>query len=572
MAVSIATMVRRMARFAGIREGYLRSDLPERFGIPSFIPPDPVSHWRRVMARSREMLARLPAPTGPRIALVATVAKLSNNHAYATVLAHALRLRGADAFVVYCDSALDGCERTTILHQALEDFVRQGPHQICHFCYPKGEDLLRVSGIPAYPLSAFLDASARQEINAFVTGLPGERYFDFSYKGVPLGLQVEATVARFLFSHAPKLDAQVQRLAHRFVRGAVTTAEAVLRMCDRLAPEVIAPSFGAYVSRGTAWEVARARGVRSVPWGRGDVEEAMVLGLGANAIVELAERMDGPWLDVELTLERVRRLDRFLRGNIQSKSARAVNLDPCDDEARLRVELALDPGKPIVALYTNCGFDSKFFYSTPLYPDTLDWTFDTIEIFRNRREQLVIRVHPYEAWIPQIEQTAGRIAERFPVLPENVRVVPPEHKLNSYTLGMISQAVTVYGSQIGLELAAMGRPVIVAGRSSYRRKGFTYDVHTREEYVAFLNRLDELARPNPERTLAARCFAYYYYCMRPVPFAFYNHDIHPGLKLRPWWKVFRRLRDLEPGRDPNLDAICNQILYGREALAVEGGG
>jgi hypothetical protein len=34
--------------------------------------------------------------------------------------------------------------------------------------------------------------------------------------------------------------------------------------------------------------------------------------------------------------------------------------------------------------------------------------------------------------------------------------------------------------------------------------------------------------------------------------------------------VFRRLEDLLPGRDPDLDAICDQILVGREALRSNG--
>lgn len=564
MAASMGNALREFARSIGIREGQLRSDLPERFGIPSFIPPDLVRHWQRVIARSRRVLAQLPPPTGPRIALVATVAKRSNNHMYAAVLAQALRLRGADPCIVYCDSALDGCERTTILHLKEEEFIQEGPRRVCTICYPQSEALFRVSGVRAYPLSGFLDESARRDIDAFVANLPGARYFDFTYRDVPLGPQVEATVARFLFSHAPALDARVQRLAYRFVHGAVTTAEAMLRLCDRVHPDVIAPSFGAYISRGTAWEVAKARGLRSVPWSRGDVEEAMVLGLNANAVIELAERTEGPWTNLELTAARSQRLDHVLSRNALGGSSRSIG-----DAAAVRQALPLDTTRPILALYTNCGFDSKFFYSTPLYPDTLGWTFDTIELFRARREQLVVRVHPYESLIPQMEQTAKRIAERFPTLPPNVRLVPAEHKLNSYALGMASDAVIVYGSQIGLELAAMGKPVIVTGRGSYWRKGFTYDVHTREGYTAILDRLQTLARPDPNRVLAARRFAYYYYCMRPVPFAVYNHDIHPGLTLKPWWKVFRSLRDLEPGRDPNLDAICDQFLHGREALAAE---
>ena len=570
MPPMFAETLRTVARAAGIRHGQLRSDLPEFFGIPSLIPPDLVRHWTRVIARSRRLLETLPPPTGPRVAMITTVAKLANNHSYAAVLAYALRLRGADPVVIYCDSALAGCERTTILHVSPEEFLLQGPRRICSSCYLKGQELFRVSGLPTYPLSRFLTPEARREIEDFVTSLPPEEYYRFSYKGLELGPQVEASVARFFFSHAPDLSEPNRKVAARFVSGAVTMAEAMLRMDAELTPKIFAPCYGVYVSRGTPWLVAQAKGKRCVTWARMDVEETITLGEGGHPIVELAARRTGPWNDLALTREQRARLDAFLSKSEQGDSARTVNRNPVANRAALLQELRLDPARPIVAMYSNCGFDSKLLYTTPLYPDVLSWTFDTIERFRGRREQLVIRVHPYESWIPLIEQTAARIAQRFPELPENIRVVPPESALSSYALGRASQAALVYGSLIGLELAATGTPVIAAGRGAYWQKGFTYDVHTHADYAALLNQLEDLAKPNPERTQAARRFAYYYYLMRQLPFAPFNHDVHAGLQRAPWWKVFRSLSDLGPGHDPHLDAICDHFLYGREALAGEG--
>ena len=565
----MATQVlRRVARSAGISEGALRSELPERLGIPSFIQPDLVRHWERVLGRSRRLLASLAVPAGPRVGLITTVAKGYNTAGYTAILAYALRLRGADPYIVYCDAALDGCERVTVLHMPPEQFTREGPAQVCPSCYPAAERLYRTLGLPVFRLSEFLGTEAYDRAERFLGALAPADYYQFSYRGLSLGPQVEATVARFLFSHAPTLEPPARGIAQRCARGAVLMAEAMLAMHERLSPEVVFHNFGAYVSRGTAWLVAQAAGARSIVWSRAESDGALMIGEGANPVIELADRTTGPWETLELTPERSTRLDERLDVNIQGSLGRAMNRNMIDDRRRILDELRLDQTRPVVTLFTNCGFDSKLFYDTALYPDVLAWVSDTIELFRGRREQLVIRVHPYESWIKEIEQTAGRIVARFPVLPENARLVPAEHKLNSYVLSGLSQAVIVYGSQIGVELAAAGKPVIVAGRGTYWRKGFTYDVHSREEYAAILAQLEAIARPDAARTLMARRFAYYYYFMRQMEFAYWNHDLRPDVRLSPWWKRFRRLEDLLPGRNADLDAICAQVLDGREALAA----
>lgn len=572
-------MLRAAARRVGIPEGALRSDLPELFGIPSFIPPDPVKHWERVVRRSRRILRSLPLADGARVALVTPASKGDDNAGYTAVLAQALRLRGARPFVVYCDAWLDGCETPSVHFMTPEQFVDVGPRPMCAGCFEQGERVYRAAGLESHALSEFLDPSALATARRFADELPRSEYYRLRYRGMQLGEQVEATINRFYYVHSPHQEdwgeraETMWRVAHRMVRGTVMMADALFAMAERLRPDIFVVHYGSYLARGTAVAAARALGKRCLVWHRGyAVPQTIMLGEGENAFLEVAGRAHGPWEELRLDATRSRRVDELL-GDRVTGTYRVMNPGAIEEESTIVSQLQLDPHRPVVALYTNVGYDTKLFYSTPVYPDVLTWIFDSIRLFAGRREQLVIRIHPGEVWLQVVDkdQTLKAIRREFPQLPENVRVIPADSKISSYALARLSQAAIVYGSFIGLELAARGMAVIVCGRGPYWQKGFTFDVQSREQYASYLTRLDEISAPAPARMEAARRFAYYFHQMRNVPFAHWNHDYHAALRVRPWWRLFRTLGDLAPGAEANLDALCAQILTGREAHAVRDG-
>ena len=62
-----------------------------------------------------------------------------------------------------------------------------------------------------------------------------------------------------------------------------------------------------------------------------------------------------------------------------------------------------------------------------------------------------------------------------PELPDHVRAVPPESDISTYDLIELADVGLVYTTTVGLEMAMRGIPVIVAGQTHYRGKGFTTD-------------------------------------------------------------------------------------------------
>src|SRR3546814_7890795 len=111
-----------------------------------------------------------------------------------------------------------------------------------------------------------------------------------------------------------------------------------------------------------------------------------------------------------------------------------------------------------------------------------------------------------------LETAEALLREALPVLPPNVRFVPPHAPLNTFAIMQVADAGAVYASTTGLEMAMRGIPVVCGNpEQHYNDKGFTTDPASRDGYFAAL--AAAVAHPKrlpPERVdLALRYAALY---------------------------------------------------------------
>jgi hypothetical protein len=242
----------------------------------------------------------------------------------------------------------------------------------------------------------------------------------------------------------------------------------------------------------------------------------------------------------------------------------SYNRDTDDSPQRLAHELNLDPDKPIIGMYTNLAWDARIHYAGNTFATHSDWLIKTVGYFIDKPHvQIVIRVHPAE-----VKHGAGPVRQRaddlihahYPDLPDHIKIIPPESKLSSYGLMQLTAANVVFGTKLGIEMAALGLKVIVAGEAPYRAKGFTYDPPSVEGYFAWLNASGDLPPLTPAQTERAKRYAYHFYFRRNISF--------PSLVYHPRAYLARSIDDLLPGRYANLDTICEGILSGTPFVAA----
>jgi hypothetical protein len=164
-----------------------------------------------------------------------------------------------------------------------------------------------------------------------------------------------------------------------------------------------------------------------------------------------------------------------------------------------------------------------------------EWVKRTLEYLFSRKDvQLVIRLHPGEQLIKG-PSLAAMINTFFGELPEHFHLIEPQAKINTYDILEITDLGLVYSTTVGLEMAMSGLPVIVAGQTHYRNRGFTTDPETWEMYFSFLDeKLADLkaARLTMEQVELAWRYAYLFFFAFPKPFPWHLLDLKEDIHTR----------------------------------------
>jgi capsule polysaccharide export protein KpsC/LpsZ len=223
-------------------------------------------------------------------------------------------------------------------------------------------------------------------------------------------------------------------------------------------------------------------------------------------------------------------------------------------------ELRLDRNKPIVLALTSVVWDACLHYESNAFDSMADWIVQTIKYFESRPDlQLVVRVHPAEVTglVPSRDKMADIIHNLCHSLPANVRVVPPDSPLSTYSLIDNANAVLIYSTKTGIEASAAGSPVIVAGEAWVRNKGFTRDAVCAKSYQRILDELPFATRLDVAVHERALRYAYHFFFQRMIKLPFMKEA--PGKALM---ADIDDLDELGPGGYAGLDCVCDGILNG----------
>ena len=185
-----------------------------------------------------------------------------------------------------------------------------------------------------------------------------------------------------------------------------------------------------------------------------------------------------------------------------------------------RAALGLDE-RPIVLLATNVLGDSLTLGRNIFTASMAEWIAKTVQYFSGRADvQLVVRVHPGER-LMKGPSSLEVIKNVLPVVPEHIHLIGPHEKINTYDLMEIAGLGLAYTTTVGMEMAMRGVPVIVAGQTHYRGRGFTYDPTSYDDYFSMLDKLllnVQASRLAPGQVESAWNYAYRFFFDFPMPF------------------------------------------------------
>lgn len=495
---------------------------------------------QRAARRLRDQVAGRPLPArGPRV-LIQTPKDWAAHVHWDAMLGQALRLRGADVQFLTCGGGLEICDRAN---------TWEAPPMPCRTCSSYVRTSLDAHGFEQHELAAHWDDGSWPELD--VLGL--HELQEVVHEALPLSELTAIPIRWFLMAGDIDHDPLAPVTTRRFLRSARRIARATARVLDAVRPDVVVCTNGLFLFEAITIALCRARGIDYVTYERGLIKETLVF--ERNGIACLFD-LDDAWAargDEPLAPTDEKQLADYLA----ERRVGARTIDRFWKDVHFAAPERRRTGR-LVSLFANLTWDSAVIGRSGAYGSISSWVTGVVQHMATRpQDELLIRAHPAEVKLPgkQTREPLASVLERVSPLPPNVRFIPPDDPTSSYPIMAASDVGLVFSSTVGLEMAVMGRPVVVAGRTHYAHKGFTLDPADPAAHRAMLDRaLDDPAAVAPDVERARR-YAHLFFFGHPVAWRSVEEHVLGLARI-----TIADVDELAPGVDPDLDRVCDLVL------------
>jgi hypothetical protein len=480
-----------------------------------------------------------PAATRKRV-LVLSLRMWADHTAYESVIAHALRLRGADVTIVTCGGGQPICE---------VGWGRRIAPRPCDRCAYLTDRVARAARLPQRRLADEFEWGSRSD--------RAPRRAAPSSTVDPAGLAT-ASVAWFTKSSDPRQTPDGAAVEADFDVSVAAVAEAFARILERLDPDVVFALNGLFAAERAIRHVATERGVRVVTYEMAPRKDALVFGQASPAPEMVTDGLAEDQAKRVLSEAENEALDALLLARRTGAGAHEQYFDrPLEhDREAVRQALGLGHATRVVSAFTNLAWDTALLGKDIAYDSQFDWLARASEIVAGQEDSvLVVRVHPAESRWGTAQPVEAELRKRLGKLPRSVVLIRPEDPVSSYGLLEGSDLVLCYTTTVGLEAAVRGIPVAVAAQTHYRGRGFTTDIESHNDMQSVIARPPAMSA---EQVELARRYAFAFFFRLMIPF---THVRGEGGRLV---RVPPSAEELVPGRDPYLDFVCERILDGGE--------
>lgn len=520
--------------------------------------------WPRVITGGRPCSATPSVATAKRILIATSTGGHLAASSLDSALAVALSLREAEVEVLLCDAALPVCMLCeSHIFPDQNRLLARGPEPLCGHCFGAASSLYEQMGIRVRRLSSAITAEDRARARNEAAAADLSDIGHFTFESLDVGSQALAGTLRFYAVGNLDREPGSEPVLRRYLEAAILTAIAARRLYAG-GYDAVVLHHAIYVPQGVLAQAARDAGIRVVTWNTAYRAGCFLFSHGDTYHFTMMDEPQEEWSSLpwspalrEQTLDYLMSRWTGARDWISYQSAARPGFKAAD--------YGLDARRPIIGLMTNVTWDAQLYYASNAFPSMREWVLDTIRWFGSRPDlQLVVRIHPAELLNPLVsrQRVADDIAKAFPELPSNILVIAADHPLNTYALADACDAVLIYGTKMGVELAARGIPVIVAGEAWIRNKGIAHQAETREQYFDLLEALpfgERLDEAQQERALK---YAFHFFFRRMIPLRM--------VRAQSGWPPFKiaagSLDALAPGMCPGLDIVCRGILEGEPFL------
>lgn len=489
-----------------------------------------------------------------RVLIYAPYGAFKVHHQADAVIGAALRLRGCEVSVLLCNRIFADCV-----------IAGNPPDQsACFQCSQSGSQMFGMFGLPTVPMGSLVAKHEAQQIKEWSEFLPVCELEEATFNGNPLGEWVCTQMySHFKTSELDFDDGRIVRAYRSLLYNAGLIQVGYLKYIDSFRPDYVLCYNGVHAYYRIVFELSRQRNIPVLVHERGYIEDSFLF-VENNSVLAYENRFDfwNRWKDVPLSAEEFSTALNFI---VERETGRNTSFFPIydfsSDERMLRTSLRIPADGRIISLFTTGDWESGMSkgHHRIVFPSQIEWMHQTAQICAERGDFLVIRHHPLGAGIgsyPPAKTFLQKLCNISHEFGPHVRVIMPAEKVTSYALLWNSDAALIMSSTVGAEALLRGIATVALAESQYLPMG----IELLKDQCEYRGAIENAVQKTQSFGIPdlARAYRYFYYWFFRLAFKFRSFGIRniyePDIRIK-------TLDDLKEGRDPDLDRICNHIIY-----------
>lgn len=465
-------------------------------------------------------------------------------------LAKSLQLRGHDVKVLSCGKTFDMCT---------SEFNVQSVHnkKTCDLCVKYSHEFLDHIKIPYQIYNKYISNEEIKEIKNKVLNLSKKECQSYKYRDINAGLLSENAVLRYFEGDIKPDEKEEEKVLKTELINTIIAINAAEKILKTEKPEVLVTRHLGYSSWGGFAQYFNKNKIRVVEPGDGYKENYIGFDFDNEDIPDknFNKYYQNFRKKKPLSKTEEKELEFFLKNRVEGKDGDTALYGYGIKDVKSR--FSPEKYKKTYSAFPNVAWDSSLLNAHKGFGDVYEWISFIVELFKKNPDyQLLIKIHPSEAFVAKSKNTVSDyILKNHSPLTDNIKIIPPVTDISPYSLFSFIDTGLVYNGTIGLEMALHKIPVIVAGIAHYGKKGFTYDIKSKNELEKII--FNKISKLSEKRLELAKIYGYYYFVKSYIPYDVVFKDSF----LKIGWNI-KSTDEFKPGMNKYLDKICDYIANG----------
>lgn len=487
---------------------------------------------------------------------------------YEITILHALNLRGAEIKHVLCDGVFKACD----IHW---EATNPRHDKSCEECQIHTSYLSKQMGMPFDKLSNYITETEYKLTNEFTKNLHPEKFESAIFKSWNIGEWVKSSVhSHFRINKINVLDEKVSSAYLNYIESGILVAHGMSRLIEKFKPDILFIFSGRLSTLRVALEVAKDINLETYLHERGTVYDTVNIWKNSPKNFHQLKQYKSYWKywkDVQLTPsqkdETINLLKAFQKGKGSSWKS-FVTTEKIGSQ-KLINEFNINTAKQVWTIFTSSTDEIAADERNEVFGNQMTWIEETIRIAIKRQKILLIRIHPNVA--SKVSNGINKeetqyfidIKHKYKDQDNYIKFIDSDCDINTYDLVDITNVAITYGSTIGLEMACMGKNVVVCAESFYDCLRNIWVVRKKEVYEDLLCNAARIENKNSIKDEALKFAHFYYFAATSIKFPLVKMTDPHNAVLN-----YSSLNELLPGKDENLDRICDYILFNKDIVKI----